>query len=134
MQGNNPANHLTDEYSSPPPSYTTSPPPQQPSVDGKDHVIDPPDLTAGFRNLSLPATSARVPQVNHRLRRTVVATDGLFGVSDAQFLNHLPPETRASSTDAELLSRLGEKRWTIYVTRAVKRFERWWFALDPGVA
>ena len=63
----------------------------------------------------------------HELRETIATTDGLYGIKDAY------ASTAASeSSHASLLTKIREKRWSIYVTQAVKRFELWWMnCIEP---
>lgn len=57
----------------------------------------------------------------HELRETVATTDGLYGIKDDYASSAANESSRAS-----LLTKIREKRWSIYVTQAVKRFELWW--------
>ena len=57
----------------------------------------------------------------HELRETIATTDGLYGIKDAYAAS-----TANGSSHASLLTKIREKRWSIYVTQAVKRFELWW--------
>ena len=52
----------------------------------------------------------------YRLKRNVAFHDGLFGVHDEG------PENE--------FGQLREKRWAVYVARAVRRFEVWWSKCD----
>lgn len=60
-----------------------------------------------------------------RLREDVSSRDGLFGISDelAELARLLPSEQASA---LERLDQIREKRWAVYVCRAVDRFERWW--------
>ncbi|KAI1927265.1 hypothetical protein LOZ65_002392 [Ophidiomyces ophidiicola] len=55
------------------------------------------------------------------LRDTISQSDGLFGLEDANFVD---PNTPKDQRDA-LIALVREKRWAIYVARAVSRFEAW---------
>ena len=55
------------------------------------------------------------------LKEDVGYTDGLWGIKDPE------PST---SPDARLLSRLREKRWAVYLGRAVDRYEAWWNSFE----
>ncbi|KAI9928134.1 hypothetical protein MW887_002167 [Aspergillus wentii] len=59
------------------------------------------------------------------LRELISQKDGLFGLYDDQ-VNRVPPE-RANEASA----RIREKRWAVYVARAVDRFTIWWEAAIP---
>ena len=76
---------------SPPPEYS-----QQPSHFDREDIIDPPDLTAGFSNLSFDRVvntsfpisvdciaHLKVLECFYKLRQTVGSTDGLFGISNS---------------------------------------------------
>ncbi|OKL58634.1 hypothetical protein UA08_06124 [Talaromyces atroroseus] len=58
------------------------------------------------------------------LRATVSAIDGLFGIYDSQ-AEKFDQRTRA-------LVRIKEKRWEIYVSRAVDRYAEWWTKVVPS--
>ncbi len=94
-------------------------------------------LNAGLRNLVLDSGSS-LPTVDlciahlklltafHQLREDVATYDGLFGIEDKS-VNSADPETRNT-----LIAKCREKRWAIYVVRAVDRFERWWDTSVPS--
>ncbi|EED11448.1 conserved hypothetical protein [Talaromyces stipitatus ATCC 10500] len=56
------------------------------------------------------------------LQRSIRSSDGLFGINEigelADMLN-----------DADIRARMEEKRWQVYVSRAVDRFREWWVSL-----
>ncbi|KAK5689092.1 hypothetical protein LTR17_026522 [Elasticomyces elasticus] len=119
--------------STPPPSYAP------PDYDA-GNTLDPPDITAGFSNLrlnvknkdSFPSTYETIAHLKlleafYRLRQQVGSKDGLFGINDSVVTSHIPSGDKAS----ELLAKLAEKRWAIYLTRAVERFDAWLHALLP---
>lgn len=77
----------------------------------------------------------------HNLKEDVGYTDGLWGLWDSQVMDGkgLSPELaqylpagadREKMTDDDiqkmLLSKVREKRWAIFVARAVDRYETWW--------
>lgn len=124
------------EYSAvqvPPPEYSLN---ANGEVQGDDA---PPDYTAGFASLSISdGPSLEDPQVNetiahlktlecfYRLKQKIASTDGLFGIDNSKIVDI----ARSSSLDngdgaKELLPKLAEKRWAIYVSRAVDRFHAW---------
>ncbi|SLM39581.1 Protein of unknown function DUF1399 [Lasallia pustulata] len=117
------------------PAYITlskqeSPPPSYPS--------DPRDLTAAFSDLKLDRSSAiptakqceahlKLLEVFSQLREDIGTNNGLYGLSDDLAAG------AASSGPQELLIKICEKRWAVYVTRAASRFERWWnVTIEPG--
>ena len=56
------------------------------------------------------------------LRKDISETDGLFGINDVTADAFGADRPRA-------LSKIREKRWAVYVARAVLRFERWFYTL-----
>src|SRR5947207_3448649 len=59
------------------------------------------------------------------LREEVAETDGLFGINDS-----LASRFSGKSRE-ELIVKIREKRWAVYVTRAVDRFQQWWETYLP---
>lgn len=55
------------------------------------------------------------------LRMSVSDTDGLFGLHNSQAEEFLSEESKSLA-----LSRIREKRWAIYTSRAVDRYTTWW--------
>jgi hypothetical protein len=138
------ASHRNGQSSDPVPHYSVSEPPP-PDYQNNDDGVAPPDYTAGFTNLSISdAPSSDIPSVNEaiahlktlecfsRLRQTVASTDGLFGIHNAIIVEIARSSNLASGegTD-ELLPKLAEKRWAIYISRAVDRFHAWVSAAVP---
>ena len=126
------------ERSSPPPSYTGAHqlPPQYDSED----IQGPPDITAGFSNLTLSGHNSspsrdqciahlKLLECFYRLRRTIGSTDGAFGICNA---SPRKIDDAVDLQDPELLTVLAEKRWAIYVGRAVDRFQRWRDNIAPS--
>lgn len=123
---------------SPPPAYGAREP--SPPVIDQDDVITPADMTSGFKNLTISSDGSR-PSVEqciahlkvlesfYRLRQTVSSTDGLFGIED-KFVRDSVPDGNSDRIPA-LLAKLAEKRWAIYVSRAVERFETWLITVLP---
>ncbi|KAK4501518.1 hypothetical protein PRZ48_007327 [Zasmidium cellare] len=124
---------------SPPPDYDQAPPGYD-----DDNVLDPPDITAGFTNLNISNQSQspdgfpqpaeciahlKVLECFYRLKQTVGSTDGLFGIEDKFVTGHTIAQ---SDKTGELLAKLAEKRWAIYLHRAVDRFQAWWAAVTPS--
>lgn len=105
-----------------PPSYA----PQDPTDNGSSQE----ELCAAFATLNIPAeiTVAPTPETClahlkllhcfHSLKEDIGYADGLFGIWDA----------RAEMADnrEDMLGKLREKRWSVYIARAVERFEDWW--------
>ena len=98
-----------------------------------------PDITAALSDLNLRARTSKptesqciahlkLLEVFNQLREDVSTNDGLFGIRD-DFVHSGSPEARHT----ELLIKLREKRWQIYVTQASLRFEAWWrTCVEPG--
>ncbi len=90
------------------------------------------DLNAAFASLHLSEYPAALPTTDECLahlkllsafqvlKEDVGYTDGLFGLWDARC-------EKVDEKDREkALASLHEKRWALYVTRAVDRFQDWW--------
>ena len=103
-----------------------SPPPSYVEHDSNIH-----DATAAFSNLKLDASQTptadqciahlKLLEAFHQLREDIALKDGLFGICDSF------ADTKVTAQEkAELLVRIREKRWAVYVARAAKRFEKWW--------
>ncbi|KAK3393886.1 hypothetical protein B0H63DRAFT_387233 [Podospora didyma] len=118
---------------------------------------DPVNLIAAFDKLKLndaPANPANETCLAHlkllfaiqSMKEDVGYTDGLWGLWDSIVgpLSPVPVRSTDQSPDAErspeekmrdgqlaLLSKVREKRWALFVARAVERYEVWWKML-PG--
>ena len=64
----------------------------------------------------------------HQLREDVATTDGLFGIHN-HFVDAICND-KATSERSELLRKIREKRWAVYVTKAQQRYQRWWLKAD----
>nr|POE65285.1 glycine-rich domain-containing protein 2 [Quercus suber] len=108
-----------------------------------EHALPPPDITAGFNNLTLgSSTKDDVPTPDecvahlkllecfYRLKQKIGSSDGLFGIRNELAHDYAQDANRQDKTP-ELLSKLAEKRWAIYVTRAVDRFATWSASIIP---
>ncbi|KAL8905310.1 MAG: hypothetical protein Q9171_006719 [Xanthocarpia ochracea] len=106
-----------------PPPYTTGLGPKQ-------------DPTAAFAHLSLPVSSnkptpdrclahLKLLEAFHCLREDIATSDGLFGIYD-HFVNEVYPSEGFDDKRAQLLLKLREKRWAVYVTKAQRRYATWW--------
>ena len=118
-----------------PPSYE-----QQQSYD-QENTLAPPDMTAGFSNLKISNTGDGFPtkaeciahlktlECFYRLKQSIAAQDGLYDIRDS-----IVTSSKVVQNDKtpEVLAKLGEKRWAIYVQQAVERFEAWWKAIRPN--
>ena len=115
--------HTLSQGGSPPPSYSAD-----------THHEPPIDISSSFANLNLNQNSipAQKPtpdqclahlkllEAFHSLREDISQQDGLFGISD-DFATADTEQERA-----QLLAKIREKRWQVYVSKASKRFEAWW--------
>ena len=61
------------------------------------------------------------------LRDVISSNDGLFDIYDSQ-ANQFKDDERQMN---QALARIREKRWAVYVTRAVDRFTTWWETCVP---
>jgi hypothetical protein len=90
------------------------------------------ELNAAFASLHLSEYPSALPttdeclahlkllSVFHALKEEVGYTDGLFGLWDARC-------EKVDEKDREkTLASMHEKRWALYVARAVDRFQDWW--------
>ena len=134
-------NNSDSQSASPPPEYRQ----QADEVQDydRDNVLQPPDISAGFANLTIDPKSAtsktptpeqciahlKLLECFYRLRQKVGSTDGLFGLNDSIVLDK---GLAASDSTPEVLAKLSEKRWAIYVSRAVDRFATWADMLLPN--
>jgi len=121
------------EHSPPPPAYVTDAPPYS-----KEDIESPPNLTAGFSNLRISADDSpnreqciahlKLLECFYRLRQNISSKDGLFGIYNQALTS---ANGNRQCDDPHALSLLGEKRWAVYVSKAVDRFERWRDAVAP---
>ncbi|TVY85990.1 Glycine-rich domain-containing protein, partial [Lachnellula willkommii] len=114
-----------------PPSYAANDPATGP---------EPQELNRAFSNLELSESPSHFPEpehclahlkllsVFHSLKEDVGYTDGLFGLWNSAY-------ERVENRE-EVLAKLREKRWALYIARAVERFEIWWLevlcTLEPA--
>ena len=117
----------------PPEKATESPPPGYGDANGSE-----PDVTAGFAKLNLD-NGADTPSVDeciahlkflealNQLREDIATQDGLYGIYDS-----LVPADTSDQTKSQYLAKIREKRWAVFVTIAVKRFEAYFQTLEPG--
>ena len=107
-----------------PPSYA----PTDPTA--PDDGPSPAELNAAFANLRLGDVPLEFPTADqclahlkllntfYTLKEDIGYTDGLFGLWDAK--------CEVLENKEEALAKMREKRWTLYIARAVERFEDWW--------
>jgi hypothetical protein len=128
------------------PASDTNPP----VVDGKQppdaaatNEAEPVNITAAFEKLSLtsptpsyfPTTDACLAHLKllfalQSMKEDVGYTDGLWGLWDSRAgpIDHSERsvEERAQDKQLQALSQIREKRWALFVARAVERYEAWW--------
>ena len=120
----------TEKHGLPTPPNDSPPPPTYVQLESGFNM-DVPDITAAFSNLNLAPSAKPTPDVCiahlklleafHQLRENVAFEDGRFGINDA-YADAAPSKQERS----ELLIKIREKRWQVYLCKASKRFEKWW--------
>lgn len=136
-----------------PPGYTpTAPEPPNGETDAPSNI----DITASFAHLTISADPPTgIPSVDtclahlkllhaiHSLKEDVGYNDGLWGLwdgladmdADTIIDGAVPSGVKLDRLSKEdkiklALSRLREKRWAIFLARAVDRYEAWWNAVS----
>lgn len=100
----------------------------------------PEDLSARLDDLNLSVDENRptpdrciahlkLLEALHQLRDTIASTDGLFGIVTPPEKKSEKQSEQKANADAQVAVR--EKRWAVYVARAVDRFESWWTQCVP---
>ncbi len=129
-----PSTPPNNEKDAPPQYAATAPPPPvtQPTEE---------EITAAFSNLTLGPNPTPFPDANttlahlklletfYTLKQDVAYTDGLFDLWDSKAPGteeSVANDEVATRTRLDALSKIREKRWALYVARAVDRFEAWW--------
>lgn len=112
------------------------------------------DISAAFSNLSLNSSSDETPEVDtclahlkllfafQSMKEDVGYTDGLWNIWDSRAdldvelsptdREALGAQSQKTLSDGERklkLSKIREKRWALFVARAVDRYESWWASL-----
>lgn len=109
-----------DNEPSPPPyssgqSVNDTPPYRQHDTPGSEVAVD--ECIVHLKLLSAIAI----------LRNSIRGTDQLFGVHDSEAGYFSDPQKQAQAA-----ARIREKRWAVYVARAVDRFTIWWQTCVPN--
>ncbi|KAH8682222.1 hypothetical protein BX600DRAFT_37569 [Xylariales sp. PMI_506] len=101
-------------------------------------------LNSAFSSLTIPDVVSKVNEdtcLAHlkllsafcSLKEDVGYTDGLWEIYDSRASKADLESTQKNADPALILAKLREKRWALYVARAVDRYEAWWnsFPSDP---
>ena len=70
-------------------------------------------------------THLKLLECFNKLRRAISFSTNLFGIRD-----DFVPANVEGATRNETLARIREKRWAIYVAKAVLRFQAWWTTVE----
>lgn len=124
-----------------PPAYSPvagAPPPTGPPQQLSEKDLK--ELNAAFSALSIPDHVTKLDESTclahlkllsafHNLKEDIGYTDGLYNIFDTR----ASKDVDAGADPAATLAKLREKRWAVYVARAVDRYEAWWNTLtsDP---
>lgn len=110
---------------------------------------DADELNSAFSSLNLLSSTAKVTpdtclahlkllHAFQALKEDIGYTDGLWGLFDNRVLSQNDNQAKAVEKGAKLedetgkrLAALREKRWALFVARAVDRYEAWWSKLSP---
>jgi len=99
-------------------------------------------LTSQTRNINIGSIDPHSPKPSrnqvlahleflhavHQLRLSISAHDGLFNLNDSDIR-----DAKAAGHTEDLRKLLSEKRWAVYVARAVERFTVWWNVLHGRI-
>ncbi|KAF1817515.1 hypothetical protein P152DRAFT_427420 [Eremomyces bilateralis CBS 781.70] len=126
-----------------PPAYTE----ENETQGGPSHAAAPFDLAARLGSLDLASSPAsptssqciahlKFLQALYHLRQDVITKVGLFGIKgsaheDGEIAEWDPTPKYGDKSGAEPRAKVREKRWEIYVSRAVDRFTAWWYTQIP---
>lgn len=121
-----------DEKSTPPPPGFD--PDAPPSYDEQQKLPQIPPLNLSDPGPPTKSTVSKDQCIAHLkllaafadLRDAVASDDGLFGIYDAQADRFVSQQDRFRA-----LARIREKRWAVYIARAVDRFTSWWSICVP---
>ncbi|KAI1761252.1 hypothetical protein GGR53DRAFT_525277 [Hypoxylon sp. FL1150] len=125
-------------------------PPRYSFGDGQASAPPVEELSSAFSSLHLTSQSSEVTpdtclahlkllHAFHNLKEDIGYTDGLWGLYDSRVLPKTEKKSNTVQNDLKLddetgkrLAGLREKRWAIYVARAVDRYEAWWEKLSTN--
>lgn len=118
------------------------PPPTYEEAERQQHNVQHPlDAANSFAPLD-PELPSPVDGIAHlkllecfyRLKQKIASADGLFDISSdilGDIDQNTPRKDAHNDKNNMMLTLLAEKRWQVYVSRAVDRFSRWRFSLEP---
>ncbi|KAG9840242.1 hypothetical protein KCU98_g9383, partial [Aureobasidium melanogenum] len=120
------------------------PPPTYEEAERQQHNVQhPPDTANSFAQLDpdLPSPEDGIAHLKllecfYRLKQKIASTDGLFGISSdivQENDQNTPPKNAHNDQNSMILTLLAEKRWQVYVSRAVDRFSKWRYTMEPDV-
>ncbi|KAI0003470.1 hypothetical protein F4779DRAFT_601953 [Xylariaceae sp. FL0662B] len=123
-------------------------PPQYAVDDGNPPTTSVDELTSAFSQLDLSSVTAdlspdtclahlKLLSAFQSLKEDIGYNDGLWGIFDTRALSNNDRDAKViekglkfeEETGRQLVA-LREKRWALYVARAVDRYESWWNALS----
>ncbi|KAI5201490.1 hypothetical protein E4T42_02282 [Aureobasidium subglaciale] len=132
---------LDAKVDSPEKSPSPPPPTYKEAKEDEWNAKNPPHIVNGFAELDLGSDGPDVPQPRdceahlkllecfYRLKQRIARTEGLFGISIniVKDLDEVVPQakTQVENKNNEISTLLAEKRWQVYVSRAVQRFSAW---------
>lgn len=117
----------------PPPSYTAmangGPGPSLDEINASFSNLQIGDIPMNFPDTNLCLAHLKLLEAFFILKQEVGYTDGAFDIWDSRAPGtdeSVAHDEVARNTRKEALSKIREKRWALYVARAVHRFEFWW--------
>jgi hypothetical protein len=126
-----------------PTNSPSPPPPTYEEAERQQHNVQhPPDAANSFAQLDpdLPSPEDGIAHLKlleclYRLKQRIASTDGLFDISSdilGKTSQNTPPQKDAQDDKKNMmLTLLAEKRWQVYVSRAVDRFAKWRYSMEP---
>lgn len=140
----------TSNEAAPPPAYHEALPGEQAADLLTAEETDQVNLTAAFDNLKIssgpsdPTVETCLAHLKllfalQSMKEDVGYTDGLWGLWDSlagppeqlKASDGKAPEEKIQDKKLAVLSKIREKRWALFVARAVERYEVWWKSM-PG--
>jgi hypothetical protein len=147
-QGGMPPTSETPANEAPPPTYTATASPQYTATANPQYTATAnsqgpslEEINASFSNLRIGDAPKNFPDTDlclahlklleafFILKQEVGYTDGAFDIWDSRAPGtdeSMANDQMARNARLEALSKIREKRWALYVARAVHRFEVWW--------